>query len=102
MTRFPFDLFKHFPARFITMKELFRHLPLVEHRHQWLEQYLEALEPIGEGALGQRAAMMRTLLTYAVGGAAIEVFVQQHHGPHRYAQRAFRNHARCWRYRHNA
>src|SRR6267142_4553687 len=27
-------------------------------------------------------------------GTAIEVFVQQHHGPHRYPQRIFRDHAR--------
>ena len=53
MTRFAFDLFKHFPARFITMEELFCHLPFVEHRHQRLEQPLEALQPIGDRALGQ-------------------------------------------------
>jgi hypothetical protein len=43
MSRFAFHLFKHFPARFITMEQLFRHLPLVEHRHQRLKQHLEAL-----------------------------------------------------------
>jgi hypothetical protein len=37
MTRFAFDLFKHGPARFISMEELFRHLPRVEHRYQQLK-----------------------------------------------------------------
>ncbi len=43
MTRFAFDIFKHFPACFITMEELFCHLPLVKHRHQRLKQHLETL-----------------------------------------------------------
>ena len=53
MPRFAFDLFKHFPTGFITMEALFRHLPIVEHRHQRLKQHLEALQPIGDRALRQ-------------------------------------------------
>src|SRR5216683_3542225 len=44
---------------------------------------------------------MRQLLTYAVGGTAREIFVQQHHGPYGHPQGAFRDHTRGWRRRHN-
>ena len=45
--------------------------------------------------------MMFELLTQAVGGAAIEIFVQQHPRPHRHSQWAFWDHSRRWRRRHN-
>ena len=37
-----------------------------------------------------------------MSGTAIEIFVQQHHRPHRHPQGAFRDHARGRRRRHNA
>ena len=89
MPYFAFDLFKHFPAPFIAMKELCRHLSLVEHRHQRLKHPLEALQPISDRAWGQMDTLMLQLLTSTVGGAAIEVFVQQYPRPHRHPERAF-------------
>src|SRR2546425_798765 len=68
MPRFACDLFTYLPACFIAMEELFCHLPLVEHQHQRRKQHLEALQAIGDCALGQRETVMRQLLTYAVGG----------------------------------
>src|SRR5712692_1792583 len=47
-------------------------------------------------------AVMPQLFTQAMGGTAIEVFVQQDPRPDRHPQRAFRDHARCWGRRHNA
>src|SRR5919197_2748765 len=38
---------------------------------------------------------MLQLLAEAIGGTAVEVFVQQHCGPERYPERTFRDHA--WR-----
>ena len=52
MTCFAFDFFEHFPACFITMEELFGHLPLVEYGHQRLKQALEAVQSVGDRALG--------------------------------------------------
>ena len=102
MPRLPCDRFTHFPARCSPRQELCRPLPLVEPRPPRLDPYLEAWAPLGEGALGQRAALRRPLLTSAVGGAAIEVLVQPHPGPPRDAPRALRQHARGWRGRHQA
>src|SRR5713226_2365237 len=45
---------------------------------------------------------MLELLAEPIGGTAIEVFVQQHHGPERYPQRTFRDHARRGRRCHDA
>ena len=59
MARFPFHLFEHFPPRFITIEELFAHLPLVQRGHQRLNEHRDALQPIGERTLGQRQAVMR-------------------------------------------
>src|SRR2546427_1830119 len=102
MARFPFHLFEHFPPRFITMEELFAHLPLVQRGHQRLNEHRDALQPIGERALGQRQAVMPQLFTEAMRGTAIEIFVQQHPRPDRYSQRAFRDHTRRGRCCHNA
>src|SRR5262245_30857186 len=102
MARFPFHLFEHFPPRFITMEELFTHLPLVQRGHQRLNEHRDALQPIGERALGQRQAVMPQLFTEAMRGTTIEIFVQQHHRPDRYSQRAFRDHTRRGRCCHNA
>ena len=63
MPCFAFDLFEHFPPRFIPMEELFRHLPLVQQRHQRLQEPCDALQPIGKRALGQGEAVMPKFLT---------------------------------------
>jgi hypothetical protein len=45
---------------------------------------------------------MLELLAEPIGGTAIELFVEQHHGPKRYPQRTFRDHARRGRRCHDA
>jgi hypothetical protein len=47
-------------------------------------------------------AVMLPLLTEAVGGAAIEIFIQQDHRPYGHAQGAFRDQPRRWWCRHDA
>src|SRR5712691_6917768 len=79
MARFALHLFKDFPPRFVAMEELFAHLPLMQGLPQWLKQPRYSLQSIRERALGQGQAVMPQLLTEAVGGTAIEVFVQQDH-----------------------
>ena len=102
MTCFPVDVFKHLPSRFIAMEALFAHLPLIQRGHHWLTQPRYFLPPIGEGALGQGDTVMLALLAEPLGGTAIAVFVEQHRGPERYPQWAFRDHAWRGRRRHDA
>ena len=83
------------------MEELFTHLPRIQRPPHRLKQHRDAWQPIGERAFGQGHAVMLQLLTEAVGGTAIEVFVQQDHRPYRHPQGALRDHARGGRRRHN-
>ena len=70
MTRFPFNLFKYLPPRFIPMKELFAHLPLIQLADHGLKEHRYFLQPIGEGALGQGSTVMLELLASPIGGTA--------------------------------
>jgi len=101
MPRCAVALFTYLPACCIAMEELCCPLPLVEHRHQRRQQPREALQARGDGALGQRATVRRQLLTYAVGGTARALCVQQHHRPYGHPQGALRDHTRDWRRRHH-
>ncbi len=101
MPRCAVALFTYLPACCIAMEELCCPLPLVEHRHQRRQQPREALQASGDGALGQRATVRRQLLTYAVGGTARALCVQQHHRPYGHPQGALRDHTRDWRRRHH-
>ena len=89
MACFTLHLCKDFPPCFVAMEELFAHLPLMQGLPQRLKQHRYSVQSIRERALGYGETVMPQLLTEAVGGTAIEVFVQQHPRPYRHPQRTF-------------
>src|SRR5713101_4189842 len=79
MPRLALDLCTHFPACFVAMEQLFAHLPRMEGLHHRLKQHCYSVQSIRERALGDGQTLMLQLLTEAVGGTTIEVFVSQYH-----------------------
>jgi len=102
MPRLALYLCKHFPACFVAMEQLFAHLPRMEGLHHRLKQHRYAVQSIRERALGDGQTLMLQLLTEAVGGTTIEVFVSQYPCPDRHPQRAFWDQPRRRRRRNNA
>src|SRR6266436_3658995 len=94
MPRLALHFCKHFPACFVTMEQLFAHLPRMEGLHHRLKQPRYSLQSIRESALGYGQTLILQFRTEAVGGTTIEVFISQYHRPDRHPQRAFRDQPR--------